>query len=307
MKWKLVNESKTPADDDSINSALNGDVSDEMYSPTVEFAKAAYQKLNRELFLNYLPPSSEITFELSDDIRSDELGSAECTVYSTSGRTFASDFKLTLDKTATLTLHSWIGVVLHEMIHILDYQEHPDHKDDKSYDFHGEWFRKMGERFKKHGFNVSKFYSGNSGIDIDDERIDQIMKEEIFIQIGKTESGVPQLVKIHVNDKDRVLKFLRDEENVDEVVVLTTENPMSVKLVPLDIHELERETFKVYRMSDKFNKNFGPFNEVETIDLNGLVSEGTDDYDEEVEVIRHQKGVIKAERVGKNAIRIVVS
>ena len=133
------------------------------------------------------------------------------------------------------------------------------------------------------------------------------MKEEIFIQIGKTESDVSQLVKIHVNDKDRVLKFLRDEENVDEVVVLTTENPMSVKLVPLDIHELERETFKVYRMSDKFNKNFGPFNEVETIDLNGLVSEGTDDYDEEVEVIRHQKGVIKAERVGKNAIRIVVS
>ena len=48
-------------------------------------------------------------------------------------------------------------------------------------------------------------------------------------------------------------------------------------------------------------------NEVETIDLNGLVSEGTDDYDEEVDVIRHQKGVIKAERVGKNAIRIVVS
>jgi hypothetical protein len=41
--------------------------------------------------------------------------------------------------------------------------------------------------------------------------------------------------------------------------------------------------------------------------LNGDVSEGTDDYDEEVEVIRHQRGVIKAERVGKNAIRIVVS
>ncbi len=41
--------------------------------------------------------------------------------------------------------------------------------------------------------------------------------------------------------------------------------------------------------------------------LNGDVSKGTDDYDEEVDVIRHQRGVIKAERVGKNAIRIVVS
>lgn len=307
MKWKLISEGKsTPSDMKSIEASIVGDESDEKYTPTVEFARNAYDKLNRDLFFRYLPPVNEVTFTLSDGIRSDELGAAECIINTVRNRMWASDFKLSLDKTAKLTLHSWLGVVLHEMIHILEYQEHPENKQDPKYDWHGDWFKKTGEKFKKYGFDFSKFYDGPFEVDDEDERVKNIMKDEMFIQVWKTSTGIPQIVKIRTIDKNKVCKFLRDEENVKEVVVLQTDNPMSVKILPIDIHELEQSSFRVYHMSRKFDEMYGPFKEVETISLDNLVSEGIED-DEEVERIRHQKGVVHAERISPTAIRVVVS
>ena len=44
--------------------------------------------------------------------------------------------------------------------------------------------------------------------------------------------------------------------------------------------------------------------EVQTVDLNNIVSEGNDDYDEEVEIILHQKGVVHAERISQLKSRL---
>lgn len=308
MAWKrLTVEAKTPSDKKSIDASFNKDVSNELYTPSEDFIKTTYDKLNRELFLGFLPSAKEVKFELSDDIRGDELGAAECTINMARNRVWASDFKLSLDRTAKLTLHSWIGVVLHEMIHIMEYQEHPEYKQISDYNWHGDWFKKTSEKFKKYGFDFSEFYTGTCEIDDEDERVKKIMKDEIFIQVGTTSTGIPQIVKIRVSDKSRVFKFLRDEEGIESVTILDTKNPKSVKIFPIELTELEQSTFRVYHKTQKFNDMFGPFTEVETIDLSNLVSEGTDDYDEEVEIIRHQKGVVHAERLSPTAIRIVVS
>ncbi len=303
----MLVEAKTPEDEKSIDASLNEDVSNELYTPTEKFIKIAYDKLNRNLFFGYLPSEDEVTFALSDGIRGDELGAAECTINMARNRVWASDFKLSLDKTAKLTLHSWIGVVLHEMIHLLEYQEHPERQQISDYDWHGDWFKKTGEKFKKYGFDFSEFYTGASEVDDKDERVEKIMKDEMFLQVGKTSTDIPQIVKIRTMDKNKVCKFLRDEENVREVVVLRTDNPMSVKILPIDVHELEQSSFRVYHMSRKFDDMYGPFKEVETISLDNLVSEGVEDHDEEVEIIRRQRGVVHAERISPTAIRIVVS
>ena len=306
MKWKLIEEAKTPSDMKSIEASFNKDVSDEKFIPTVEFIEAVYKKLNEELFFNYLPGTKDVEFSLSDDIRGDELGAAECTINYARNRIWASDYKLSLDKTAKITLHSWIGTVLHEMIHLLEYQEHPENKQNSDYNWHGEWFRRWGDKFKKYGFDLSEFYTGDFEVDADDERVGKIMEDELFIQLGKTKKGIPQAIKILKSEKSRCLEFLK-KMGIDEVTLLHTDNPLSIKVLPTTIKELESTSLTVHHINDDFNKMFGPFTEVETIDLNTLVLEDSDGYDEEVERIRHQKGVVDAYRLSPTAIRIVVS
>ena len=59
MKWILL-ESVTPSDLETIMASFNSDVSDEKFSPTREFLKVAYDKLNSELFGNELPSNIDL-------------------------------------------------------------------------------------------------------------------------------------------------------------------------------------------------------------------------------------------------------
>ena len=64
MKWKLIEEAKTPSDMKSIEASFNKDVSDEKFTPTVEFVKNVYDKMNKELFGNGLVKSDEIDISI---------------------------------------------------------------------------------------------------------------------------------------------------------------------------------------------------------------------------------------------------
>ena len=153
MKWvKLLGESNTiPSDKKSIDDSFNKDVSDEKFIPTEEFARTVYNKVNIEFFFNYLP--SDVEFKIKNTIRGGEFGVAIGNKYTVRGKSFISDFKLILNSSVTMSIHDWIGVVIHEMIHILDYDEHPDHYMNKEYNPHGEWFLEQGKRFEKFGFH----------------------------------------------------------------------------------------------------------------------------------------------------------
>ena len=56
----MIIEAKTPSDMESINASFNKDVSDEKFTPTVEFMKVVYNKMNKEFFFSCLPSENEI-------------------------------------------------------------------------------------------------------------------------------------------------------------------------------------------------------------------------------------------------------
>lgn len=69
-----------------------------------------------------------------------------------------------------MTVHNWLEVVLHEIIHILDYQTNPSHflyGNRIDYDPHGPWFLNKGKEFLSEGFNVQKYCKANHEFDSD--------------------------------------------------------------------------------------------------------------------------------------------
>ena len=56
MRWKrVISESITPSDEDTIMASFNADVSDEKFSPTRDFLETAYGIFNEEFFGGRLP------------------------------------------------------------------------------------------------------------------------------------------------------------------------------------------------------------------------------------------------------------
>lgn len=139
MKWLLIAETKTPSDKESIDASFNRDSSDELYVPSVEFLTSAYEKLNVELYDNALPSTSEI--KLAIGFRPKDVGIGVTEYYIDRQNQQVVPIKLILNSARTTTLHGWIEVVLHEMIHISDFIYHPEHFfGKKTYNPHGDWF-----------------------------------------------------------------------------------------------------------------------------------------------------------------------
>ena len=56
MNWnRIITESRTPSDVDTIMASFNNDVSDEKFYPTSDFLKIAYGIFNDEFFGGRLP------------------------------------------------------------------------------------------------------------------------------------------------------------------------------------------------------------------------------------------------------------
>ena len=157
MKWLLI-EKSIPNNTILIDDSLKNNIDENRYSPTVEFAKCVYVKFNKELFFGMLPNVSEIEFSISSIIRGGEFGEATCNICRK--RCLVDDIQLKLNSSVTLTIHEWLEVMLHEMIHIYDYTMNTKkYCSMKDYDGHDEWFDEFSKKFIKFGLVVKPYHT----------------------------------------------------------------------------------------------------------------------------------------------------
>lgn len=272
MKWhRLFDESKkTSSNIDLIDASFNGDVSDEKYTPTLEFIKNVYDNLNKELFDDRL-------------VKSDNLKISIRPIYGDNGITSAKDnddgsieiVELKISSTTTLTIHTWIEVVLHEMIHIDELMYHPEHfNSGQGFEKHGKWFKEKAMEFKKMGFDVTETYDGDFGTNTNDE-IYLNNKDGVFIKVSDNPLGFSELIKVPTKEKGYAFNRLRDS-GYSKVWLMRTDNDNAGRL---EFNKYDDDSgYSIYHCTKKFNDRFGPFEEVKEVDLKHIVAESQDGY-----------------------------
>lgn len=300
MKWiRLVTEaSKTPSDMESINASFNKDVSDEKFTPTVEFMKSVYNKMNKEFFFNYLPDESKFKFVVKSMGNNRDIGIAYYK-RSIGDKKNIVPVSMVLNSSYTITLHGWMEVILHEMIHISDYMSHPEHYYDKDYNPHGDWFMGHSRKFQKIGFDVKQYCDLDFGINKEDEEMEKLETPNTFVAYEENFKGKQRYWVLRINgyDREKLMKYLREIE-ADEAFILTTDNPLSSEIPIWDC-----ETVPV---PDAFNKAFiqyyGPFKRKELLAPMDVVSESDDELDRYMRIAREIEGVVSVERIGNEVV-----
>lgn len=175
-----VSESTIPHDNDTIEKSFKGDIISERFAPTVEFLETAYDVFNSKFFDSKLPDGLKMVVRAS--IRSSAVGSASYHLNRMTNTVHAVG--ITLNAANKLTIHDWLEVVLHEMVHVYDYQNNPEHFIGymrRFYDAHGKWFLDFGKQFEQYGFNVQKYCKSVIEINTDNRRIQNSIKKAAFI------------------------------------------------------------------------------------------------------------------------------
>lgn len=167
------------------------------------------------------------------------------------------------------------------------------------------WFLEQAKKFKKWGFDIKAEYEGIHGMDDENDMISNEVKRGLFIQTGVSDKGHPLAFKIDSDDKDEILHILR-EKGYDEITILRTSNLCSAEIPPIIPYGVEDTKIWVYPISPRFDKQYGPFEEIERIDLKGFVSEATDEHDETLGVLKRIKG-LDARKLGNGKYRLKLS
>jgi hypothetical protein len=299
MKWKrLIIEAKTPSDMKSINASFNKDVSDEKFTPTVKFMKAVYNKMNKEFFFNYLPDEPEFKLVVRSMGNNRDVGIAYYK-RSIGGKKNIVPVSMLLNSSYTLTLHGWMEVILHEMIHISDYMSHPEHYYDKDYNPHGDWFMGHSRKFQKIGFDVKQYCDLDFDINKEDEEMETLETPNTFAVYEENFKGKQRywILRINGYDREKLMKYLRENE-IDKAFIITTKNPLSSEI---PIWNCEKEP-----VTDEFNKAFvqyyGPFKRKELLAPMDVVSESDDELDRYMRIAREIEGVVSVERIGNEVV-----
>lgn len=277
MKWLLI-EKSIPNDTVLIDDSIKNNIDENRYSPTVEFAKYVYCKFNRELFIGILPDVDEVEIGVSNIIRGGEFGQATCNICKS--RCYVEDIKLKLNSSVTLTIHEWLEVMLHEMIHIYDYTINTKKYCSKDgYVEHDEWFNEFSKKFKKFGLVVQPYHTGGHGMNIDNKkisnRISKMLDNEIYFVVNGD-----KLFKGYIKDKEIILNSLKGK-NYKSVRILKSNNPTSAEIPPCIIRSV-KSPISYYPFTDEFKGQYGPFDEIETVDLSlNKMNESMDDTDDE--------------------------
>ena len=108
MKWLLI-EKFIPSDEKFVLNAIHG-VSDSIkYTPTVDFLRAAYIKLNNMFFNDKLP--NDIDFKIEKNLDDNGVG------YTQAKDNYAENCidieYVSLNGTIIKTPHSWIETIIH--------------------------------------------------------------------------------------------------------------------------------------------------------------------------------------------------
>lgn len=165
------------------------------------------------------------------------------------------------------------------------------------------WFEEQARKFKKYGFNVTVKDESDMKTSEDDDNIKSKFDNAMFLELGynpvlcKT-----SILKISKRDKDAVLSQLK-RRGCKSVKVLKTDNLNSTRLRNISKSSIGKRN---YELDDDFDRKYGPFEEVETIDLKGFVSEATDEHDETLEVLKQIKG-LSVKKLGNGKYRLKLS
>ena len=90
------------------------------------------------------------------------------------------------------------------------------------------------------------------------------VKNSIFILLGKNPIyGTDSMIKVAKDDKESALQRLK-ELGCQSVALLKTDNLNAARLPNIEFSEIGEHEF---RMSKKFIATYGPFEDVETVDL----------------------------------------
>ena len=135
---------------------------------------------------------------------------------------------------------------------------------------HSKWFMDKAKGFKKWGFDIGEIeMDKNIGTSEDDEDIKARYENFMFIELGRNQVfGTEMLVKVAKTDKDKAMQALK-KRGCKSVKILNTDNLNSTRLPSQSIRDiLQRKTLELDDI--EFNSKYGPFDEVETIDLTSL-------------------------------------
>ena len=267
---QLVSEQTTPSGVDDIMASFDKDVSDRKFSPSKEFLEAAYTIFNRRFFQDSLPVG--LIFSIKVQPTESYIGQAWYEYNRASGRVRAT--AITLNGARTLTLHEWLEVVLHEIIHVLDYETNPNSftgRMRKAYDPHGWWFMNEGKKFDKYGFHVQKYCDAVIGVDDSNTKVRNRIKNSVFLYMQGSNSR-PLIMKMTRNTMDKNLRFilLRIERGssfgigVKEIKVMTSENPNIALLSDLRMKDSSSK-ISWWWFTDKFQEKYGPFKEEDSV------------------------------------------
>ena len=195
-----------------------------------------------------------------------------------------------LNKAFLLSPHQWVEVIIHEMIHVLDYEYTPEHFEDIKYEKHGDWFMSQANRFRNDGFDIKDY------ADYEFEHNDDIcdMNEfNYFIVIDKSVDDEVYGVKVTKDKLDDSLKYIYDKFHKKSVIVLKTNNPHYNELEEVNTNN---DSYEVYEYDDKFIEEFGPFYGKEKRNLNEMFSESNEEP-ESIRTLRQIKGIRNIRKV----------
>ena len=130
---------------------------------------------------------------------------------------------------------------------------------------------KRAKDFTQYGFRITSTFEGDSETSVDLQTVKDAYDKEMLLQIDKTEDGVPMIIKILKSDIVEILAKLKDME-YEQVVVLRTDRLNVTRLKLTDLRE--SDDLIVYTLTSRLKSKIEPIEEVETIDLNDVVSEG---------------------------------
>jgi hypothetical protein len=222
--------------------------------------------------------------------RNNAVGSAAYIVDNRFG--IVTPINITLNNAWTMTLHQWLEVVLHEMIHVLDYQTNPRNFTGymgRYYDAHGKWFMDEGRKFEPEGFNVEKYCHVDMGINTDDRRIQSSIRNSVFVRMKGTDPR-PLIIKMSRGSMRRQLTFLANRisrssstlSGVKEFEILTSENPEIINIKEMKMRDSYSKV-SWYWWSDQFEAKYGPFKEEERISVESMRNPTIDEDKDEAE------------------------
>ena len=89
-----------------------------------------------------------------------------------------------------------------------------------------------------------------------------------------------KLFKGYIKDKEIILNSLKGK-NYKSVRILKSNNPTSAEIPPCIIRSV-KSPISYYPFTDEFKGQYGPFDEIETVDLSlNQMNESVDDIDDE--------------------------